>query len=120
MLIDWDVPVAVRDGNVLRADVFRPDQPGRYPVLMTHGPYAKGLSFQEGFPEMWQLLADQHPDALAGSTNELQVWETPDPEKWVPQGYVCLRVDSRGAGTSPGYLDIFSPQETRDFYDCIE
>src|ERR1700741_3474587 len=97
MLIDWDLPVAVRDGNVLRADVFRPDQPGRYPVLMTHGPYAKGLSFQEGFPEMWQLLADQHPDALAGSTNELQVWETPDPEKWVPQGYVCLRVDSRGA-----------------------
>jgi predicted acyl esterase len=29
-------------------------------------------------------------------------------------------VDSRGAGRSPGRLDIFSPQETRDYYDCIE
>jgi predicted acyl esterase len=120
MLIDWDVPIVMRDGNVLRADVFRPSQTGAYPVLMTHGPYAKGLAFQDGFPEMWQLLADKYPDALAGSSNELQAWETPDPEKWVPHGYVCVRVDSRGSGRSPGYLDIFSPQETRDFYDCIE
>jgi len=38
----------------------------------------------------------------------------------VPEGYVCVRVDSRGAGRSPGYIDHFSPRETRDFYDCIE
>jgi predicted acyl esterase len=38
----------------------------------------------------------------------------------VPDGYVCVRVDSRGAGRSPGFLDPFSPRETRDLYDCIE
>jgi predicted acyl esterase len=38
----------------------------------------------------------------------------------VPDGYVCVRVDSRGAGRSPGYIDHFSPRETRDFYECIE
>jgi hypothetical protein len=38
----------------------------------------------------------------------------------VPDGYACVRVDSRGAGRSPGPLDIFSAQETRDYYDCIE
>jgi len=38
----------------------------------------------------------------------------------VPDGYVCVRVDSRGAGRSPGYIDPFSPRETRDFYQCIE
>jgi uncharacterized protein len=43
-----------------------------------------------------------------------------DPDKWVPDGYVCVRVDSRGCGRSPGYVDHFSPRETRDFYDCIE
>jgi uncharacterized protein len=43
-----------------------------------------------------------------------------DPEKWVPDGYACVRVDSRGAGRSPGYIDHFSPRETKDFYDCIE
>ena len=26
----------------------------------------------------------------------------------------------RGAGCSPGYIDHFSPRETKDFYDCIE
>ena len=47
-------------------------------------------------------------------------WETVDPETWVPWGYVCIRVDSRGAGRSPGYLDIFSPRETQDYYEAIE
>ena len=31
-----------------------------------------------------------------------------------------MRVDSRGAGRSPGRIDPFSPRETRDFYECIE
>ena len=42
-------------------------------------------------------------------------WETVDPEIWVPWGYAVIRVDSRGATRSPGYLDIFSPRETRDY-----
>ncbi len=29
-------------------------------------------------------------------------------------------MDSRGAGRSPGHLDLFSPRETRDLYECIE
>ena len=29
-------------------------------------------------------------------------------------------MDSRGAGRSPGYLDIFSPRETQDYYHAIE
>src|SRR5439155_3007652 len=33
MRIDWDVPVRMDDGLVLRADVFRPIFPGKYPVL---------------------------------------------------------------------------------------
>src|SRR5229473_87964 len=120
MRIDWDVPIAMDDGLVLRADVFRPPAEGRYPVILSYGPYAKGLAFQEGYPSAWERMAEKHPDVTAGSSNKYQNWEVVDPEKWVPEGYVCVRVDSRGAGRSPGYIDHFSPRETKDFYDCIE
>jgi uncharacterized protein len=120
MQIDWDVPIAMDDGIVLRADVFRPPRAGRYPVILTYGPYAKGLSFQDGYPSAWQRMVAEHPDVAHGSSNLYQSWEVVDPEKWVPYGYACVRVDSRGAGRSPGFIDHFSPRETKDFYNCIE
>ena len=120
MRIDWDVPIEMDDGLVLRADVFRPAEPGRYPVILAYGPYAKGLAFQDGYPSAWQRMVAEHPDVAHGSTNLYQSWEVVDPEKWVPDGYVCVRVDSRGAGRSPGHIDPFSPRETKDFYQCIE
>jgi uncharacterized protein len=120
MRIDWDVTITMDDGIVLRADVFRPTEDGQYPVLLTYGPYAKGLSFQEGYPSAWDRMAEKHPDVTAGSTNKYQNWEVVDPEKWVPDGYICVRVDSRGCGRSPGYIQHFSPRETTDFEQCIE
>jgi len=119
MRIDWDCEIKMSDGLVLKADVFRPINEGQYPVIMTHGPYAKGLAFQEGYPSAWNRMVDEHPDVAAGSSNLYQNWEVADPEKWVPDGYVCLRVDSRGCGASPGYVDHFSPRETKDFAECI-
>jgi predicted acyl esterase len=120
MQIDWDVPVTMDDGLVLRADVFRPPHAGRCPVLLSYGPYAKGLAFQDGYPSAWQRMVAEHPDVAHGSSNRYQSWEVVDPEKWVPHGYACVRADSRGAGRSPGIIDHFSPRETRDLYDCIE
>jgi uncharacterized protein len=120
MQIDWNVPITMDDGLVLRADIFRPVAEGRYPVILSYGPYAKGLAFQDGYPSAWQRMAERHPDVTAGSSNLYQSWEVVDPEKWVPHNYACVRVDSRGCGCSPGYIDHFSPRETKDFYDCIE
>jgi uncharacterized protein len=118
--VDWDVPLVMDDGVTLRADVFRPAAGGRYPVIITYGPYAKGLAFQDGYPTAWEKMVEEHPDVARGSSGVYQNWEVADPEKWVPHGYVCVRVDSRGCGRSPGYIDHFSPRETRDFHDCIE
>ncbi len=120
MLIEWDAAIVMDDGVVMRADIFRPKGEGRWPVLLTYGPYAKGLAFQKGYPSAWQAMVANHPDVAYGSTNKYQNWEVVDPEKWVPHGYVCVRVDSRGTGRSPGFVDHFSPRETRDFYQCIE
>jgi predicted acyl esterase len=120
MRIDWDVPVTMDDGALVRCDVFRPVQGGRYPIILSYGPYGKGLAFQDGYPSAWERMASQHPDVTAGSSNKYQSWEVVDPEKWVPHDYACVRFDSRGCGTSPGYIDHFSPRETKDLHDCIE
>lgn len=120
MQIDWDVPIEMDDGLILRADVFRPQGEGKYPVILTYGPYGKGLSFQEGYETAWNIMVENHPDVAAGSTNKYQSWEVVDPEKWVPDGYICIRVDSRGCGRSPGYIDVQSTRERQDLYQCIE
>ncbi|MGI3786013.1 MAG: CocE/NonD family hydrolase, partial [Janthinobacterium lividum] len=41
VVFDRDVPAPVRDGTVLRANVFRPATAGRYPVLLAVQPYGK-------------------------------------------------------------------------------
>jgi predicted acyl esterase len=120
MRIDWDVPIRMDDGVVLRADVFRPVKEGKYPALVSYGPYGKGLAFQEGYKTAWDIMAREFPDAVANSTNQYQNWEVVDPEKWVPDGYACVRVDSRGAGRSPGFLSHNDARENKDFHDCIE
>jgi predicted acyl esterase len=120
MRIDWDVPIQVDDGAILRADVFRPEGDGRYPVILTYGPYGKGLSFQDGWAPLYAKMIADFPEIGEGTTQKYQCWEVVDPEKWVKDGYVCVRVDSRGAGRSPGYMDMCSPRETKDVYDCIE
>ena len=86
MQIDWDMPIAMDDGVVLRADVFRPSGAGKHPVILSYGPYAKGLSFQEGYKGNWARLIKAAPEVLEGSSNRYQNWELVDPEKWVPEG----------------------------------
>ncbi len=119
MRIFWDAGIPTDDGVVLSADIFVPAVEGHYPVLLSYGPYTKGLSFHEGYPSAWQRMVELHPDVVTGSSGKYQSWEVGDPEKWVPDGYVCVRVDSRGAGRSPGVVDPFSPRETR-LYECVE
>src|SRR5690349_23654631 len=87
MKIDWDAPFRMDDGVVLRADVFRPAGEGRHPVILSYGPYGKGLAFQEGYPANWARLTKAAPEVLEGSSNRYQVWELVDPEKRVPDGY---------------------------------
>ena len=120
MRIEWDMPIEMDDGLVLRCDIFRPLKKGRYPVILSHGPYGKWLHFEDGYKTAWKRMEEKQPDVMAGSSNKYQSWEVCDPEKWVPDGYVVVRVDSRGCGRSPGYVEHWSPRETRDFANCVE
>lgn len=120
MIIEWDVPIVMSDGTTMRADIFRPPTPGKYPAILTYGPYAKGLPFQVGYKTAWHRMVTAYPEVAQGTSNKYQSWELVDPEKWVPYGYVCVRVDSRGAGNSEGFLDVWCALEAQDQAECIE
>jgi len=120
MRITWNQPIEMDDGLVLRADVFRPIPEGSYPTILTYGIYAKGVAYQEGYPHQWNKMVEDYPEILEGSTNKYQNWEVTDPERWIPHGYVVIRVDSRGAGWSPGFMEPNSPREVDDICQCIE
>lgn len=121
MKLDRDVPILMSDGTSLCANVFRPEAPGPWPVVMAMGAYGKDVHFEDAYNPQWKVLKGLYPGLdQDGSTGRYLRWEVVDPERWVPDGFVVIQVDSRGTGKSPGYLDPFSPLETRDYYECIE
>jgi predicted acyl esterase len=121
MRIDWDAPIEMDDGAILRCDVFRPDGAGQYPVILAAGPYGKWLSFQdEVWGGQWKMLCKHEPEILRLSSNKYQNYEFSDPERFVPDGYALVRVDVRGTGRSPGLMDLLGVRETQDLYQCIE
>ncbi|MBV9257175.1 MAG: CocE/NonD family hydrolase, partial [Ktedonobacteraceae bacterium] len=76
--IDFDVPARMRDGVVLRANVYRPVGEGKWPVLLTRLPYGKDLPLG----------------------NALM-----DPAQVARRGYVVVVQDTRGRFTSEGEWD---------------
>ena len=120
MRISWDVPIPMSDGTILRADIFRPVDESPCPVIMSHGCYAKGLSFQEAYAAQWERMTRDFPEITQGTSGKYQCWEVADPERWVPGGYAVIRVDSRGSGRSEGVHNVWSMQEIWDYYECIE
>src|SRR6476659_4404146 len=107
LLIEKDVDVPMRDGARLKADVFRPDDGGKFPAILNLGPYQKD--------KLWVP-----PPQLGEKATPNMNWETVTPEWWVPKGYAAVRVDGRGSGKSPGQCAPWSLAEAIDFYDAIE
>jgi len=120
MRIDWDVPIEMDDGIVLRCDVYRPIKNGKYGVIMTYGPYGKLLHFDDAYHDQYERMLEDFPEIAAGTSEKYQNWEVVDPERWVPDDYVCIRVDGRGTGRSPGVIDIWSLREAQDLAICID
>ena len=107
LIVEKDVQVPMRDGTILYADVFRPDTTDKVPVIFNTSVYQKD--------KLWVPPADLEEEA-----NPYMNWETVNPLWWCPRGYACVRLDSRGAGRSPGKSEPSSLQEGLDSYDAIE
>lgn len=115
MIKEKDVPLTMRDGTVLYADVFLPVTEEKIPAIISWAPYGKGGT------GAWTL--DEFPGRLGISKSRLsglQAWEGCDPGYWCDKGYAIVQVDARGAFHSEGQLAYFSSQEGRDGYDTVE
>ena len=121
VIFEKNVQIPISDGGALRANIFRPDKPGQFPVVMAFGIYGKDVHFEDAYGPQWKNLNKIYPDLCKnGSSGAYLRWEIADPERWVPDDYIIIAIDARGSGESPGYLDMYSPRETRDYYECIE
>ncbi len=119
--VAWDVPVKVRDGTVLRVNVFRPEGDAKVPVILSAHPYGKDkipANTRSGHGLNLQYHLCPQPEAITLSA--WTGWEAPDPAVWVPRGYAVINADLRGCGTSDGVGELLSEQEARDYYDLIE
>lgn len=91
MLVETDVAVPMRDGVVLRADVYRPQGHGPFPVLVYRTPYGKH-----------QAVASYQTHAKAAG-----------------RGYAVVVQDVRGRYASAGVFNPYR-DEGKDGYDTIE
>lgn len=85
---ECNVPVQMKDGIVLRADIYHPEGKGPWPVLLTRTPY--------------------------GKSGELYIFN--DISRAVEHGYVVIIQDTRGRFTSEGEWDLIptANQEATD------
>lgn len=93
IVIERDVPARMRDGTILRADVYRPAEGGPWPVLLSRLPYDKSVPVTAGV--------------------------MPDPLRAVGAGYVLILQDTRGRYASDGEFIPFV-HEAEDGYDSVE
>ncbi|MCC7324726.1 MAG: CocE/NonD family hydrolase, partial [Gemmatimonadaceae bacterium] len=70
---DYGVMIPLRDGVRLASDIWRPEAPGRYPVLLTRTPYMR-------------------------TNHQLPTWA----RYFAERGYVVVTQDTRGRGDSEG------------------
>ncbi len=90
-VVQKNVPVKMRDGALLRADVRLPSAEGKFPVLVYRTPYGK-----DNAPSSWNTF-----------------------DKAVSRGYAVVIQDVRGRYASDGEFVPYQ-NEGRDGYDTIE
>ena len=110
MIKDYDLAVPMRDGVNLRVDVYRPDGPGRFPVLYTCAMHNKDLQRVE-------LAENLRVGQPAWSTQWYGVIEAGDSKRFVANGYVHVIGQVRGGHKSEGELLV---GDEWDHYDTIE
>ena len=108
MTVQRDVMIRTRDGTRVACDVYVPDQPGRYPALLSYSHYGKDLQRVAG------KRAPLSP--LIGNGG----LEAGDSQYFVSRGYVHVIADARGSGDSEGEYCYQGPKEQEDGYDIIE
>lgn len=119
--VERDVEIAMRDGTILRANVYLPAGGGPVPAILSAHPYGKDAvprRTRRGYRinPQFRILRQTGPIRISDQTG----WEAPDPDWWVPHGFAVVNLDVRGAGRSDGVGSLMSDAEAEDVYDTIE
>lgn len=117
MTLQRDIAVPMRDGMHLFANLFRPNDDGPHPVIMSVTPYGK-----DNLPGRLERFFMRLSGVKFGKVNcsRWTGFESPDPSYWVLHGYAVVQADVRGMHKSEGRAGVFSQQDAEDYYDLIE
>ena len=95
MIKEYDLAVPMRDGVNLMVDVYRPDAPGKYPVLYACAMHNKDLQRVE-------IAENLKVGQPAWSTQWYGIIEAGDSKRLVANGYVHVIGQVRGGHKSEG------------------
>ncbi|MFE6859188.1 CocE/NonD family hydrolase [Nocardia sp. NPDC057668] len=143
--IDWDVPVTMSDGTVLKANVYRPmDAGGRIvetptPTLVNLTPYTKLASMlgdsAMSVPVLYDSLVtlmnrfdlfDLNGTPVSGAGDLVRTLSGgllrnfAVDRKMLQSGYTQVVVDVRGTGFSQGIWEAFGAREQQDTLEVID
>ncbi|NKY46564.1 CocE/NonD family hydrolase [Nocardia cerradoensis] len=140
--IDWDVPITMSDGTVLKGNVYRPADAAsrpvdtRTPVVVNMTPYTKLVSNLADHAGSVPGLSD----ALLGLFRQIDMSGTPlsgvtdltkafgggelrnfsVDRQLIESGYTQVVVDVRGTGFSQGEWDMLRQREQQDTVEVID
>jgi len=121
IIVEKDVYVTMRDGVNLALNVYRPDKPGKFPVILALvGMYGKDSGPDEYSDTRYEFFVELGLTIGTIRVSEATPFEGPDPAFWVPNDYVVLHLDTRGFFKSQGEKQIFSEIEMHDYHEVIE
>ncbi len=120
MIVERDVAVPLRDGVLVRVDIFRPDCQETVPAILCSSIFGKGDAYVN-----YEMVAQGNGrEDRAGVPLErmsgFDQWEEPDPGYWTANHYAVIYMDPRGVGMSEGDAHYFGTQDAQDNYDVIE
>jgi uncharacterized protein len=116
VVAERDVKIAMSDGTIIDADVFRPASDDKFPALLGYHPYAKAPQTAVIYPGPISMPAF----LLPGQEKATGYLEAGDPNFFVRRGYVMVVANIRGTGKSTGRFDSQGPKEVQDGVEIID
>lgn len=140
--VEWDVPITMSDGTVLKSNVYRPaDAAGnavdtQTPVIVNMTPYTKlvsavadaAISIPELMDPVMEFTRSLNPDAkpftgiteLAKAVSGGALRTFTIDQELVKSGYAQVVVDVRGTGFSQGIWQVLQEREQQDTVEVID
>lgn len=127
VLCEYDVKIPMSEGFSVTANIFRSktsaEKGEKVPVIMCAHPYDNRLTPDlkktplGGPPQQYRMIPQAGGKPVF---SKLTSWEAPDPNFWIPAGYVIVNMNMPGYASSEGPPSAFSEHQGKCYYEAIE